>query len=96
MPLPQHPLATTTTTPNASRQPTGALHPKWISRAQAAALLGVSEDQIKLWVRRGELRASRPSPQVVRIDRQSIDAMLERHVEEYPTSAATPPHELAV
>lgn len=57
-------------------------HPRWIPREEAAAILGVSTRQVRRLEVRGELRVSRPSARVVLIDRQSIDAMLERHVEQ--------------
>lgn len=91
MPLLPHPLAR----PASAKAGTPPSHPRWITRDQAAAILGVSTRQVRRLEVEGKIRISRPSPQVVRIDRQSIDAMLERHVEEYPATAAIPPHELA-
>lgn len=51
---------------------------RWLTVHEAARYLACSERMIRSWERAGLIRAARPSPQIVRFDRRSLDAHLEQ------------------
>lgn len=56
---------------------TPSTHRRWLSQAEAAAYIGVTDRTIRAYVSRGDLKAARiRGSRLVRIDRADLDAML--------------------
>ncbi|MEQ9082172.1 MAG: helix-turn-helix domain-containing protein [Sandaracinaceae bacterium] len=66
-------------TSNQTEPPTAKPHRRWLTFREAAALVGVSYAEIRRWEGRGLIRVSRPTPRIARVDRRSLDQLLEAH-----------------
>jgi excisionase family DNA binding protein len=51
---------------------------EYLTKAEAAQLLGVNPRTIENYIRAGTLRASKPSFKILRIKRSDVDKMLDR------------------